>query len=208
MVSLNHRTTQNRNRRITFSPIRGCRVPRHNPVPEAIFAFRRAIRAHRRLMKLAPDRFDHARVTHLAAERAQALEKQKQWDVALEKSYGADAVKKLPQDWMLPKSPTHSVQTRRAIEKYFAEWDFWLQIGRDALSRAERSHCTSRMSLTSICSLVDTAMTLGRLATGRETHWQPPPPELPGTLTFEQSLEKIYGKDEPDGHSPNETGAS
>jgi hypothetical protein len=58
------------------------------------------------------------------------------------------------------------------------------------------------MGLATICSLLDTAMTLGRLATGLETYWQPPPPEPPGTLTFEQALKKIYGEDEPSGHSP------
>jgi hypothetical protein len=165
-------------------------------VSDAIVAFHRAIRAHRRLMKLAPDQYDYGRVKFLAAERARAVEKRASWLVALEKVYGPEARQGVPDDWLLPKPKTLSVRTQRAVERELAAWELWLSIGHEALSRAQKVHAASNMSLNTLCSLIETAMTLGRLATGRETNWSPPNEERQNERSFEEALQMIYGPDE------------
>src|SRR5262249_58325794 len=69
-------------------------LPGHRRTPdgfhlsEALTAFRRAIRSHRRLARLAPRFFDSAVVDREALERAERRRWAASWEPALAKAYG------------------------------------------------------------------------------------------------------------------------
>lgn len=89
---LNRRLHRPLSRRCTRRTVRTVRPgPRVNYFAQALTAFRRAVRARRRLMRLAPEVFD-AVVVQRETERREA---QRQWmarvEPALQKVYGPDA---------------------------------------------------------------------------------------------------------------------
>ena len=84
-------------------------------------------------------------------------------------------------------------RTERVIAYELEQWRLWLEIGNESLALLERHHQMFRVSLSQIVSLLDVAMTLGRLSTGRETNHKPAPPNLEVNHSFEAALQKIYG---------------
>lgn len=184
-----------RNTRCHLRRVRGGKV-RDNSVRDALKAFRLAIRAHRRLIKLAPDLYDHARRSFLAAERAEAERNRDEWLSVVREVYGPDAVDRQRSRWPIPEPSPLSSPTQRLLDQELADLEFWLAAAKEALSRAMKLDASSSMDLSMIARLVDTAGTLGRLSAGLETHWLPPEPVANSELTFEEALRKIYGSPE------------
>src|SRR6516225_9204258 len=84
------RTLRPHARRLHRSCIRN--LPGFRPglpdLSEALAAFTRAIRAHRRLARLAPEYFDATEAARLAHHRKQDFEWMALWEPALERVYG------------------------------------------------------------------------------------------------------------------------
>ncbi|HTD67521.1 MAG TPA: hypothetical protein VK846_13430 [Candidatus Limnocylindria bacterium] len=167
-----------------------------NHLAAALVAFRRAIRAHRRLMKLAPHRFDHGVMNHAAAEQEETEKRMASFKAALIKVYGDEARPCVEKHFAPAPPPRLNACTERAIAEEFDNWELWLRIGNESLSQFKRHHQGARVTLSSLCRLMETASTLGRLSTGLETNFQPVEPLPDGTLSFEAALAKIYGTPE------------
>ena len=207
-------------------------VPRPRPlnyVSFALRAFHRAIRAHRRLMKLAPARFDFAVVKRLAAEREKDRARHREWAAAIAKVYGVSEQETLAhfekasgtapftngkrcrngaetvQFFDAALGRHISARRQRAIERHYEEWQSWLLAGREAIDQYENSRPQAWISLTDIARLLKVASDLGRLSTGLETTDRPPPHPPEPSLSFEEALAKIYG---PDSNAANNPPAS
>ena len=186
--------TRRNHRRLTRRIGRG---PRINFLGQALSAFTRAIRAHRRLIKLAPAIFDQAVVRRDAAEQAEREAIHREVTVALEKVYGPDP----PQ---LHRSPTENrcvngaetVQFSRRkqakLEALSAELSLWLEAGRMAFDRHQHLRSHRRQSLGTVARMVDIATQFGRLACGLP--WpgrrKVKPPE---DFSLEDALARVYG---------------
>jgi hypothetical protein len=190
-------------RRFTRNPLRtttrfctrmigNARRPNHLAL--ALAAFSRAIRAHRRLAKLAPRLFDFAVVDREAAERRRADEERKIWEPLLNKVYGLPPdtpVEEPNQDWNSPVPKCR--RTRLAMERELAAWELWLSIGRENMALFERRQPHALIGLNHLSRLLDVGFTFARLATGLETASPDPSPcESQGYLSAEKALNKLY----------------
>ena len=188
-----NRTLNRRLNRCSTTMLGGARRPLPpNYLSDALTAFRRAIRAHRQLMKLAPERFDHGVVEHNRVQREQGRARWQKFHAALLKVYG-DEANRFAEPPVTQPVPIRSRRTERAIEREMERWQLWLQVGHEAMQQFEQHHQSSRLTLTTICRLLETAMMLGRLSTGRETNWKEKENELGAAWDFEAAIEKIYG---------------
>ena len=59
-----------------------------------------------------------------------------------------------------------SARRERAIERWEAEWELWLTLGREAMDRHRQAHPHRRLNLSTIARLLELASALGRLSTG------------------------------------------
>jgi hypothetical protein len=163
---------------------------------QALTAFTRAIRAHRRLARLAPEIFDATEVDRLARRRKEDAEWMALWEPALNQAYGSspderplsDPSADLPQ---LPKSP----RTLRAVEREFDSWCFWMSAGKLAMARHQQRRPHALPSLTRVARLLEIAFDFAQLAVG-----SPPSKEQLESSGHDQALadlKRIYGD-----HSP------
>ncbi len=145
-------------------------LPGHRRGPDelsqALTAFTRALRCHRRLAKLAPRFFDSAVVDREARER----EEQRQWrtlcKLALDQVYGCDTDPAPSPDPAAESPPLPGVRTQRAVERELAGWDFWMAFGRTALARYRRRCSHVLRSLGRIVRMFRIASEFGNLAVG------------------------------------------
>ena len=159
----------------------------------ALNAYTRALRAWRRLMKLAPRIYDIGVVDHEERQRLDRLEQRKKWEPALRKAYGIPDSTPLEVNEYKPPIMPANPRTRRVIEREEAQRSAWTQIAHDAMADYKKYTPHTVPSLTQIARLGEIGITYGRLASGMETRQRKPEPPLPGYLSFEESLEKIYG---------------
>jgi hypothetical protein len=153
----------------------------------AIACYRRAITAHHRLARLAPDFFDstvieRTRRQHEARRRWMDL-----WEPAFIKVYGS-APKPLPPTPELPPMPPP--RTQAAVERALASWAFWFAAGRDALRHFQLRNPHAVISLSRIARLLEIGMDLARLATGLHSAHPAEPDHYAAALA---DLERIYG---------------
>src|SRR5438094_6281046 len=94
------RNTRSQLRRLNRSCIRSLFGPPSGPddFSQALTAFSRAIRAHRRLARLAPEFFDATEVDRLARQRKEDAEWRALWEPALNRIYGSAPDEKLAHD--------------------------------------------------------------------------------------------------------------
>ncbi len=179
------------------------RERRPNHVSDAIHALQKAVRARRRLMRLAPRVFDNAVVDRELASRARDETWQAECHQALTKVFDVEPqparspCDALAQCW--PKSR----RTLRAIEREMAAYQLWFHLGQVALRRFQERQPHARLGLNQIARLLNLADSLGRIATGLETT---APKEISGAegyLDVRTALEKIYG--EPERAAPEST---
>jgi hypothetical protein len=182
-------------RRLNRPGVRNLFAPLPGPddFSQALTAFTRAIRAHRRLARLAPEFFDSTEVDRLARRRKEDAEWRALWEPALNRVYGSSPDEKLACDpsaelpqW--PKSP----RTNRAIEREFASWRFWMSAGKLAMARHRQRRPHAVPSLGRIARLLQIAFDFARLACG-----SPPSKEELESSSHAQALadlKRIYGK--------------
>ena len=149
-----------------------------NYLAQALTALNRAARAHRRLIKLAPERFDHAVVARRAREREEEDRRDAEWAVAIAKVYGTSeeqAVEEMHRARNNSRGGNgaetgqffgRTREREQSIERWMMEWELWLELGREAMDR-HRQHQPHRwLSLVTLARLLDLASLLGRLSTG------------------------------------------
>jgi len=156
----------------------------------ALAAFTRAIRLRRRLMKLAPLRYDVAVANRECADYEKREASRLKIEPILCKIYEVhyvDVPEKPPDP--LPKNP----RTRRVIEREEARRALWMELARTALDNFRQFQPHKVPSLSQIARLLEVGIIFGRLATGMETKQPKPEPLFPGYLDVETALEKIYG---------------
>ena len=202
---LNRPLSRTRNSRLGRPLIRsatGGRRPRPaHQLALAVRAFQKAIRARRRLLRLAPDLFDRAVADQEAEEQQMAASLQTELRHSLAKVYGSedDPVKAPgPGDPSTSRWP-RSRRKLQAMDQEMAQYDVWLQVGREALRRFQRRQPHASLGLGDICRLLKVADDLGRLATGLESA-RPREPSTPeGGLGIRAALQKLYGEADPIG---------
>jgi hypothetical protein len=112
---------------------------------DALTAFGRALRAHRRMAKLAPRFFDQAVIDREAENRAEQRRWMATWEPALAKAYGTKPEMPAATDDLPPPPPPC---TQRAVERQLAAWNLWMEIGRAAMERHQQRHPHALLSLT------------------------------------------------------------
>jgi len=166
---LSHRLSRSCSRRLN-RPLGG-RAP--NYLGQALAAFGRAVRAHRRLIKLAPERFDVAVRDRLARERAAEDQRLNQWAAEIAKVYGvseAEAVKQMHQGRNGAETVRKSSAREREVERWQGKLESWLAIGQEAFDWHETLTPHRWLSLGTIARLLDLSSSLGRLSTGMKEH--------------------------------------
>src|SRR5512140_2194457 len=122
-MKLRHRKVIRRAWRSTARSVnRSCvRVRWHAPddLGDALTAFGRALRAHRRMAKLAPRFFDQAVIDREASNRAEQRRWMATWEPALAKAYGTKPKIPTATDALTPLPP---LCTQRAVERHLADW--------------------------------------------------------------------------------------
>jgi hypothetical protein len=153
---------------------------------QALTAFSRAIRAQRRLGRLAPAFFDSTEVNRLQQRRKEEAAWRAVWEPALESVYGPDQNAPAP-DPSLPQTPKCS-RMRHAVERELASLDRWMSAGSLALERYERRRSRALPSVSRIARLIEIGMEFGRLACG-----EPAIPDDSSCARALADLERIYG---------------
>jgi len=171
-----------------------------NYLAQAIGAFRRAIRAHRRLARLAPRLFDAAVVDRERREREEQRRKMAIWEPMLRKVYGPDSPSERPAERWEDRPPRLHPRTERALALEYANWNFWFTAGRLALEHQRQRRPHALMSLSRMAGLLDIAFALGRLACGLDSNH--PEPEPLGDSRWEADLERAYGHAQDDPARP------
>ena len=181
--------------RLNRSSVQNLSGSAHGPdyFAQALTAFTRAIRAHRRLARLAPEFFDSTEVDRLARQRKEDAEWRAVWEPALNRVYGSSPDEKRACDPSadLPQLPKSS-RTRRAVEREFASWSFSMSAGKLAMERYRQRRPHDVPSLTRIARLLQIAFDFAHLACG-----SPLSEEELKSSGHDQALadlKRIYGK--------------
>jgi hypothetical protein len=141
----------------------------------ALTAYRQAIRAHRRLARLAPRFFDSVVVERERRWREDQRRWIAQWEPALAKVYGTEPEPYDPTP-DLPVPPS-SPRTIRAVDRELAAWDFWLSAAQLAMDRYNQRRPHDLMSFSRIARLLQISMDLSQLALGIDPENPNPQPD-------------------------------
>jgi hypothetical protein len=155
---------------------------------DALTAFGRALRAHRRMARLAPRFFDSAVIDREAQNRAEQRRWMAAWEPILARVYGVEHAPAAPADDLPPLPP---LQTQQAVERHLAAWQLWMELGRAAMDRHRRRHPHARLSLTRLARLLELAFDFKKLAVGLDS-----PNPLPEKITYDDDwpdLKRAYG---------------
>lgn len=147
---------------------------------QALTALGRALRAHRRLAKLAPSFFDTAVRDREAENRAEQRRWLASWEPALAKAYGVaprplDAADELP--------PLPSPRIQRAVDRKLVEREMWLAAGDVALERYRRRQPHALMSWRRMARLLLLSFDFKKLALGLDS-----PNRVPDKLVYDYEL--------------------
>ena len=156
---------------------------------QALTAFGRAIRAYRRLARLAPHFFDTALRDREALNRAEQRRWMALWEPALARVYGTEPKLPDPED-ALPPLPSAKIQ--RKVDLKLAEREMCMIAGHAAMERYRQRRPHEVMSLSRMARLLSLAFDYKRLACGLETI--NPPPDL---ITYDYELtdlKRAYGQ--------------
>ena len=198
-MKVRHRQTLRTTLRRPFRNLnRSClRGRRRGPddLSQAFTAFGRAIRAQRRLARLAPRFFDAAVVDRERENRAEQRRWMALWEPALAKVYGVDP--QPPADAVeLPPLPAPRIQA--AVERQLAELQLWLAAGHAALERQQQRRPHAVPSLSRLARWVQLAFDFKNLALGLDSK-----NPLPEKISYDYELtdlKRAYGhQNEPPG---------
>ena len=167
----------------------GVRGRRRGPddFAQALTAFRRAIRAHRRLARLAPSFFDAAVVARERENRAEQRRWMALWEPILAKVYGVEP-EPLPADNPPPLPPP---RIQRAVDHELAELQLWLEAGHVALARYQQRNPHALLSWTRLARCLDLAFDLKKMVLGLDSK-----NPLPEKITYDYEftdLKRAYG---------------
>ena len=191
-------TTQQLNRSLSRSRAHSCLrcvIPRHrgpDELAQALTAFRRALRCHQQLARLAPRFFDTAVVNQEALEAAERCRWMALWEPVLNQAYGLPPETPSTEAALdLPPLPTRSVQ--RKVDRLLVELRDGLSAGGQALAlyRQRRPHALP--SFSQLAQLLELAGALGHFACGVDPTQPPPPP--PNYDQVWADLERAYPSD-------------
>jgi len=174
--SVNRRLHRRLSRPLAHSCVRRVIPRRRGPdeLSQALTAFGRAIRCHRRIAKLAPRFFDSAVVDQEILYRAERRRWMALWEPALNQAYGLDPdAKSAPPLDDLPPLPSPSIQ--RAVDRELTEWQRWMDAGRLAMELYRQRHPHALPSFTQIARLLQAATEFSRLACGVDGSSPVPP---------------------------------
>jgi hypothetical protein len=161
---------------------------------QALTAFGRAVRAHRRLARLAPAFFDSAVHDREAENRAETRRWMATWEPALARVYGVDPQ---PPDETGFLPPLPSPQIQREIELELAERQMCLAAGHAALERYRQRQPHALMSWHRMARLLQIGFDLGRLACGLD-RLNP----LPDKVVYDYELTALKRSYPPDPDPP------
>jgi hypothetical protein len=183
-------------RRLDGSCLRALLGHRRGPddLAQALTAFTRAIRCHRRLARLAPRFFDATVADREARQHAERRRMRELWAPALDLVYGPGPDRPLANaEADLPPLPSR--RTQRAVERELAAWDLWMTAGQIAWDQQRQRRPHAVPSLTQVARLIQIAIDFGALACG--------PPSADGTPepsrfdNYLADLERAYGPRRP-----------
>jgi hypothetical protein len=188
------RTTRRASRRLNRTTIRSLwRAP--NDLAFALTASRRAIRAHRRLAKLAPHEYDYAVVNRDCLERERERRRRARWEPAIEKAYGpptpAEREARLQAELRACQPPCLAPAVQRQVEIERVNWEFWMAAADMAWDRFQQRRPHALVNLGRIARILDIATEMGRLASGFD-------PNLAGfkldddDAEFEAAIKRAY----------------
>lgn len=155
---------------------------------QALTAFGRALRAHRRLARLAPRFFDAAVVARERENRAEQRRWMALWEPHLAKAYGV-APQPPPVGDDAPPLPPPA--TQRAVDCQLAELQSWLAAGDLAFTRHQQRQPHALLSLGRIARLLQLAFDLKRMVLGLDSK-----NPLPDKITYDYEftdLKRAYG---------------
>ena len=155
---------------------------------QSLTAFGRALRAHRRLAKLAPRFFDEAVIDREAFNRAEKRRWMATWEPALASVYGVEPVIPAPTDDLPPLPP---LRTQRAVDYQLAALQLWMEIGRSAMERHQQRHPHAIPSFNHVIRLTELAIDFKKLALGLDS--QNPLPEKFSYDYALTNLKRAYG---------------
>jgi len=185
------RKTTRRLLRRPFRPsLRGCLRGRSGPddFAQMLAAYGKAIRAHRKLARLAPSFFDAAVVDRERENRAEKQKWMALWEPVISKVYGVDPT---PPDPLadLPRLPHPN--TQRAVERQWVEVQLWLEAGTVARQRHQQRRPHAVPSLSRLARLLKLAFDFKCLALGLNS-----PNRIPDKITYDYeftNLKRSYG---------------
>jgi hypothetical protein len=177
------------------SPFRNCnrcclRGRRSGPgdFAQMLIAYGRAIRAHRRLARLAPSFFDAAVVARERENRAEQRRWMAMWEPHVAKAYGVDP-KPVADRVPLPPLPPPRIQ--RAVDRQLAELSLWLAAAHAARERHRQCRPHALPTLTQLARLLQLAFDLKKMILGLDSK-----NPLPEKITYDYKftdLKRGYG---------------
>ncbi|MEI7807124.1 MAG: hypothetical protein WCJ07_01425 [Verrucomicrobiota bacterium] len=155
---------------------------------QMLTAYGRAIRAHRRLARLAPSFFDAAVVERERENRAEQRRWMAMWEPILDKAYGVEPEPAVPVNELPPLPPP---RIQRAVDRELAELQLWLEAGHVALARYEQRNPHALLSWTRMARCLNLAFDLKKMVLGLDS-----PNPLPEKITYDYEftdLKRAYG---------------
>lgn len=187
-----HRQTTHLTLRRPFrNCLRGClRGRRREPddFVQMLTAMGRAVRAHRKLARLAPSFFDAAVVNRERENRDEQRRWMAMWEPILAKAYGVDPE---PPSTAGEIPPLPSPRTQRAVDRQLAELQLWLAAAHAARERHRQRRPHALPSWTQLARLLERAFDLKKLVLGLDSK-NPLPEKIAYDYEF-TDLKRAYG---------------
>lgn len=207
---LSRPTARRLNRPWSRSLARSCLrrvIPRRrgpDELSQALTAFGRAIRCHRRLAKLAPRFFDPVTVEQERLHHAERQAWMAQWLPTLNRVYGLDPNTPDPES-ARPLPPLPSLAVQATVDQELAALSAWMEAGRVALAQFRERRPHALPSLTQIARLLAIGTTFARYACGYDPARPAPPP--PNYDQVWADLARSYPAEPPASHPPGSAAA-
>jgi hypothetical protein len=160
-----------------------------NDLSQALTAYRRALRAQRRLARLAPQYFDEAVIQREAENRAERRRWMALWEPALAKAYGVEY--RGPESNNDEKPPMPSPRIQREVNRQLVELQLSMKTGHVALERHRRRRPHALLSFSQMARLMEAGFDLAKMACGMDS-----PNPLPEKIIYDDDwtdLKRAYG---------------
>ena len=155
---------------------------------QMLTAMGRAVRAHRKLARLAPSFFDGAVVARERENRAEQRRWMEMWEPVLAKVYG---VAPEPVADRIPWPPLPSPATQRAVDRQLAELQLWLAAADAAGERHRQRQPHALPTLSRLARQLQLAFDLKKMVLGLDSI-----NPLPEKITYDYEftdLKRAYG---------------